>query len=133
MLDNIENLVSAKKANIVKMQADVDRVGKYNVAELEAELSRLNYMYQKDRISDDDYDKQYEKVSAQLNAARAEYDEINDEPDYESIQSAFVDGWRDIYNALDFDKKRAFWRSLRIKDIQFDLENGKKISDIIFF
>ena len=43
---------------------------KINVSELEEEIQRLNKMYQKKRISEEDYDKEYDKLEKKIDEAK---------------------------------------------------------------
>ena len=53
--------------------------------------------------------------------------------DYSKIESILSEGWKDIYNALDEEHKRAFWRSF-IKSIEINWTTEKKeITRVNFF
>ena len=53
--------------------------------------------------------------------------------DFSHIKKTLSAGWKGIYEALDNEHKRAFWRSF-VKEIQIDWGVSKKdIKDIIFF
>lgn len=135
MLDNIADIMADKKARSIQVQADAHKVSsKHNMAELQAELDRLNYSWQKGRIKTvDEYDRRYDELMEQIDAANAEHDEIGPEPDYEHIESVLTGGWKEIYAELDNEHKRAFWRSF-IAEIRADWDSKEKaIQDVIFF
>ena len=56
--------------------------------------------------------------------------------DYTRIRSLFRSGWRDLYTALDDERKRSYWRSF-IEVIEIDWGKGRygkrEIKDITFF
>lgn len=116
------------------MQKETKRVGKYDLEALQQELERLNYSWQKGRIKKvEDYDKQYDALMEQIEEAHEEQATLNEEPDYEKIQLILTKGWKDMYNALDDEHKRAFWRSF-VEEIQVEWTTKvKRIIDIKFF
>lgn len=134
LLESIENIIANKKANVVKIRNEAQRVSKYDVTALQQELDRLNYSWQKGRIkSVEEYDKQYDELMEQIEAAHNEQSAIHDEPDYEKITQIISGDWKDIYNSLDNEHKRAFWRSF-IEEIHLEwTKDVKRIVDIKFF
>ena len=134
MLSTIENIVENKKLQVVKMQSEINRVGKHDLNALQAELDRLNYSWQKGRIKKvEDYDRQYDELIAKIEEATEEHIELNSEPDYEKIQLILSSGWKDMYHALDAEHKRSFWRSFVDEIIIEWTKDVKRIVDIKFF
>ena len=133
LLEKLEQIVADKKLKSIELKSKGDKVSKYNVAELQAELDRLNYSWQKGRIKNvEEYDRKYDSLIEQIEAANAEHLEMNDEPNYEKIQSVLSGGWKEIYSNLDSDHKQTFWRSI-IEEITLDWSGRTKhIVDIIF-
>ena len=82
---------------------------------LNAELNRLNILFQKGRISEVYYDEQYELIRAKLDELKENTPSITRES-YLPIIDALNDGWLDLYNKLDAEHKKSFWKSL-IKEI----------------
>ena len=99
------------------------------VRQIKAEMSRLNTMYRKSRISDDDYDKDYEELETRLKAAQAQL-EPHVERDLTIYEDLLKTDWRSIYNKLDREHRRAFWRKY-IKAIELD-ETGR-LKGVKFF
>lgn len=134
MLSDLENIVADQKIRGVQIREKHEQVKKYNLPELQAELDRLNYSWQKGRIkSAEEYDRKYDALVAKIEAAHAEHDEQAATPDYEKILDVLTGGWKEIYTSLDNDHKRAFWRSF-VEEIQIDWTAKKKqIKDVIFF
>ena len=132
MLDRIEEIVEAQEVKNIEVSEKGNKVSKHNVKELQAELDRLNYSWQKGRIKNvEEYDKKYDEIVAKIAAAEST---VKEKPkDFGYIKETLSGGWKGIYEALDNDHKRAFWRSF-VKEIQIDWGASKKdIDDIIFF
>lgn len=132
ILDRIEEIIEEKEIRNIEISKKGSKVGKYNVKELQAELDRLNYSWQKGRIKNvEEYDKKYDEIVAKIEAAESK---VKEEPmDFSRIKGTLSGGWKGIYEALDNEHKRAFWRSF-VKEIQIDWGASKKdIEDIVFF
>lgn len=99
------------------------------VKEIKAEMSRLNTMYRKSRISDEDYDKDYEELETRLKAAESLLEPF-EERDLTIYEELLKQDWKTIYNKLDREHRRAFWRKY-IKAIELD--DNAKIKGIKFF
>jgi DNA invertase Pin-like site-specific DNA recombinase len=134
VLASIEGIVEAQEIKSIEIKANTERVSKYDVKELQAELDRLNYSWQKGRIkSVEEYDEKYDKLVAQIEAANNEIAEISETPDYEKIKTVLTAGWQEIYKELDNEHKRAFWRAF-VDEIIIDwAKENKEVKDIIFF
>lgn len=78
-------------------------------AEITAEMERLNYMFRKNRMSVDEYEKEYNALEKKLETAEAvEPEAVNVETLREFLNS---DIW-DIYGTLSREDKRAAWRQI---------------------
>ena len=132
MLDRIEKIMKEQELRNIEITENGSKVSKYNVKELQAELERLNYSWQKGRIKNvEEYDKKYDEIMAKIAEAESS---IKEKPkDFSQLKETLSAGWKSIYEALDNYHKRAFWRSF-VKEIQIDWGASKKdIDDIIFF
>ena len=134
MLDRIDDIIARKKIKSIEIHAKNENVSKYNIADLQVELDRVNYSWQKGRIkSVEEYDRRYDEIMRKIDMANEEISSHEKDPDYEKIESVLSSGWQNIYKELDHDHKRAFWRSF-IYEIEIEWEaNVKEIKDIIFF
>lgn len=103
---------------------------KNSMANLQSELNRLNTMFKKGRITEEEYDREYEDLEKQLAELQESLTPVEDKDltIYEELLAK--DDWRELYNALNRENKRAFWRKY-IKAIKLDTEG--KIDEIIFF
>jgi DNA invertase Pin-like site-specific DNA recombinase/ribosomal protein L34E len=135
LLEKIESIVSDKKASIAKVRNEANRVSKYDLSALQQELDRLNYSWQKGRIKTAaEYDRRYDELMEQIDAAHEEQSSLHDAPDYEKIAHTLSGDWKGIYGQLDNEHKRAFWRSfIEEMHIQWNEGEDKKIIDIKFF
>lgn len=133
LLDNIESFLDSRINNL-EITAQAEKVSKVNIEELQQELERLNYSWQKGRIKTvEEYDEKYDALVKQIEEAKTDISQITDTPDYDRIKAVLTGDWRKIYEALDQDHKRAFWRSI-IKEIHIDwTKENKAIKEVIFF
>lgn len=135
MLAGVEEFLEKKEIKNIEISKQAQKVSKHNIKELQAELERLNYSWQKGRIKKvEEYDKKYDALVAQIEEAE---NEVKEAPtDYSHIRETLSQGWEAIYKALDNDHKKAFWRSF-VQEIVIDWskkgKKGKKIEDVIFF
>ena len=132
MLDRTEKIMKEQELKSIEISENGKKVSKYNVKDLQTELDRLNYSWQKGRIkSVEEYDRKYDEIMAKIAEAESA---VKEKPkDFTQIKETLSAGWKSIYEALDNYHKRAFWRSF-VKEIQIDWGASKKdIDDIIFF
>lgn len=132
MLDRIEGIIKEQEIKNIEIYEKGSKVSKYNVKDLQTELDRLNYSWQKGRIkSVEEYDRKYDEIMAKIAEAESA---VKEKPkDFSKIQDTLSAGWKSVYKALDNYHKRAFWRSF-VKEIQIDWGASKKdIKDIVFF
>lgn len=134
VLAAIEGIIEVQEIKNIEIAANTERVSKYDVNELQAELDRLNYSWQKGRIKDvKEYDEKYDKLVAQIEAANSEIVNLAGTPDYERIKTILSAGWQEIYKELDNEHKRAFWRAF-VEEIIVDwTRENKEVIDIKFF
>ena len=85
------------------------------------EINRLNLMYQKGRIDDEYYDKQYSILNEKLSAAQQPQEHRTIES-YTAIRETLNDGWYEMYKRLDITHKKAFWKGI-IKEIYVDKDS----------
>ena len=89
---------------------------------IRAEMDRLNNIYMKGRISEQEYDRQYELLEGRLKEEAQKRTERV--ADYEHILKAFSGNWLDIYQALDAEHKNAFWKKV-LKEIVLSKDTHK--------
>ena len=121
----IENIIINLQRDISNLKSIVAQEQREdNTQVIKHEMSRLNTMYQKGRITDAFYDKQYELLELQLQQFSS-LQEIESTIEHrENLLSFFSGNWLNLYQSLDKENKRIFWRKY-IKDIQVDRETHK--------
>ena len=87
-------------------------------------------MYRKGRVKEEEYDRDYEELERQLAELQESLTPVEerDLTIYEDLLAQ--DDWKSLYNALNKENQRAFWRKY-IKAIKLDTEG--KIDEVIFF
>lgn len=132
MLDRVEEIAKEQEIKNIEITGKERVSSKYDIKELQEELDRLNYSWQKGRIKNvEEYDREYDEIAAKIaeagNAAK-------EEPmDFSHIKETLSGGWKVIYEALDNEHKRAFWRSF-VKEIHIEWDKKRKdVKNIEFF
>ena len=76
-------------------------------------------MYQKKRISEEDYDKEYDKLEKKIDEAKRL--NANDEKrDIAPLEDFLNSNWKNVYFDLSREERRSLWRSV-IDYIEVDL------------
>ena len=131
LLDNLEIFIHNEVAKVESIGDDRPKNNNALKAEkLKAEMERLNMMFRKGRISEAEYDTEYYKLEKQLNGL-----DITEEPperNLDALKGVIETNYREIYEALTKENKKAFWRNLLR---EFVIDEDKKIDpdSIIFF
>lgn len=99
-------------------------------AKLKAEMDRLNMMFRKGRIEEEEYDTEYMKLEQQIK--KLDVEEVPPQKDIDALKGILESDYRTIYSHLTKENKKAFWRNT-IKE--FTIDEHKKIvpESIIFF
>ena len=131
LLDNLEQYIT----NEVIRVTDIEEVKQPNrnaekAAAIRLEMDRLNMMFRKGRITEEEYDTDYLKLEKQLE--RLNVEEEPPKKDLDSLRGILETDYRSIYAQLTKENKKAFWRRI-IKE--FSIDEHKKIvpESIIFF
>ena len=134
MLAGIEEyLKDAKIRSATVSEADTVHIPKYDIEGIHEQIDRLNYSWQTGKIRKvEQYEKDYEELMEKLEAAEAEQKQIIVK-DFSKIEKLLQGEWKEIYNSLDDEHKRAFWRSfIHSIEIRWTTEN-KEITKVNFF
>lgn len=131
LLDNLEQYISNE---VIRVQNIEDIQPKNRNAEkankIKAEMDRLNMMFRKGRILEEEYDTEYLKLDKKLKSLDIE--EKPQERDLDALKGLLETDYRGLYSQLTKENKKAFWRRI-IKE--FTLDENKQIipESIIFF
>lgn len=134
LLDNIEKYMEEAKIRSAEVEdADMVKIPQHDIEEIHDQIDRLNYSWQTGKIRKvEQYEKQYAELMQKLEEAEAEQKQIIVK-DFSKVEAILQSGWKEIYNALDDEHKRSFWRSF-IKAIYIDWTTEKKeITSVDFF
>ena len=95
-----------EKAPVKRPKVDI-------VEKLEKKLKRVNYQYEEDRISQEEYDRKYKEIVSEIAKARAEQNEPEiTKRDLEPLRAFMSLDLDSIYETLSREEKRALWRSV---------------------
>lgn len=124
LLDNIESIYQNKKLVLDQVSEKKALPKKTDIEKYRKELERLNNMYQKGRIDEDKYDSEYFRLTSIIKEQEAQIAYIPAaKKSYEKIDRALSGNWAEIYQSLDRENKRTFWRNI-IESIECNTESG---------
>lgn len=126
LLKNLRPLMEKEILEHELEKAKPKKKPKSKLPALKEKLRRLNVMYLAGNISDEEYLKDDADLKAQI--AKAESELPPPERDITPLQELLKTDFEGIYNTLDQEEKRRFWRGV-IKEIKFD---DKDIVDVVF-
>lgn len=118
LLQNINRLIQEYICE-VNVEIDNKPKPKIDIKEITDEMDNLNYMFRKKRISQKEYDYEYELLEKKLAEAERE---MPKEADLSGLQAFLNSGWSNVYKNLEKAEQRALFRSV-IEEINID-ENG---------
>ena len=136
--DKIEAELLAKFETFIDMYISASRIEEAEVQNshaadlvksLKAERDRLNRMYRKGGIDDNEYDKEIDMLNERIKGAESALAPV-EERDLSRYEQLLKSDWKELYSTLTKENKRSFWHKY-IKAIVLD-PNGK-LSDIAFF
>jgi hypothetical protein len=132
LLDNLDQYI---RNEIVKVTSIKEKESEAidNSKKIEAvkkEMKKLNLMYRKDRIEEEEYEKDYAELEAELKKLEAV--EKPDERDLTALKEILESDYRTIYEALDRPHRKAFWRNI-IKELTIGEDRKIIPESIIFF
>lgn len=125
LLDRIEPILNrAKKVYADSTKKDISA----QMAKLQGEVERLNYSWQKGRIGVEDYDREFMRLNRQIKGLQ----DNETAPDYKRIDDILNKDWKEVYQSLSDESKRAFWRSF-VKEIHVTWNSDMhEIKEVLF-
>ena len=127
LLKNIKELIEQEVYNVELEKAKPKKKPRSKLPALKEKLRRLNVMYLAGNISDNDYLKEDAELKAEI--AKEESKLPPPERDVEALKELLKTDFLSVYETLEEEEKRRFWRGI-IKEIQVE---GLNIVDVIFF
>lgn len=131
LLANLEQYITNEVAKVEAIGENKPRNNNAAKAEkLKVEMERLNMMFRKGRIEEEEYDTEYYKLEKKIQSL--DVTEAPQERDLDAIKGVLETDYKTLYAHLSKENKKAFWRSF-IKE--FAIDENKKINpeSIIFF
>ena len=131
LLENLEQYIINETARIETIEEEQPKNNNAIKAEkLKTEMDRLNMMFRKGRIGEEEYDAEYFKLEKKLKSL--DIAEAPPKRDLDALKGILETDYRGLYAELTRENKKAFWRSF-IKE--FVIDDNKKIvpESIIFF
>ena len=130
LLDNLD-----KELNnyIINAKSKKKTEPKRNYIELQnklrSELERINYMFEKGRISAAEYEKKYTSISNKLEALKLESNA--DDGKIIRLTQNIPKNWKEMYQRLDLKGRQTFWHNI-ISDITIAEDHGFTITGFHF-
>lgn len=123
----LKNIMPMLNQYIIECEASQKKVvKKADVDKIKAEMERLNNMYLKGRISEDDYDNKYVDLNNKLMQAQATEEHISVSDELKALQGININ---DLYQTFSDEEKMAFFRGI-VREIHIDTDYN--ITNIIF-
>lgn len=126
LLDNLEDLLKAEIARVELERTKPKKKPKTDVAALREKLRRLEVVYMAGNKSDAEYLQETAEIKEQIKKAEMETIEDMEEPDIEALKATLETDFRGIYETLEPEDKRRFWRGL-IKEIHVKGNNVQAV------
>ncbi len=127
LINNIKTLFDEYIQQLeLKTKQNKNLVAKTDITKIKKEMERLNKMFQKNRIDEATYDREYELLEDKLKTINIS--PLKNKRNLKALQELLHSNFTETYLKLDRERKRAFWRSI-IKEIR--PENDDKYN-IIF-
>ena len=130
LLDNLETLLEGEIARVKFEQSKPKKKKKSDVAKLREQLRRVNVAYIAGNMLDDEYIQNTKELNAQIKKAEQQERDDPANKNTEQLKQVLEMDFRSIYEDLDQEDKRRFWRNI-IQEIQLDEKSNVK--SVIFF
>ena len=125
LLDNI-NLQAKKYIYNASVEPVTESDNTKAIAEIKEEIDRLNYQFRKKRVSQSEYDAEYEELETKLTRLSKQSQKKRD---ISGIEAFLNSGWENVYHNLSREDKRALIRSV-VRSMTFD-DKGEFVIDFI--
>ena len=130
LLENLKKFITNEIIKVETLEeAQPKNTNAVKVEKFKAEMERLNMMFRKGRIEEEEYDTEYFKLEKKLKSL-----DVTEPPpkrDLDSLKGILETDYQGIYALLTKENKKAFWRTL-IREFSID-ENKRIIPESIIF
>ena len=132
LLDNfnqyVHNTISEISVTDNRANVDNEAINK-QIKDIKTEMTKVKRMYRKGDIDEAEYDADIEELKTELQELESQLEPLT-ERDLTMYEELLKSDWKELYNALTKENKRAFWR----KYIQrIELNNDGTVKHPIFF
>ncbi len=132
LLENLEPYIANSIANVSNIKdATPSNNNEIHIREIKEEMDRLNIMFRKNRINEEEYDTDYFKLEKKLDELTIGHEEPR-QIDTEHLKELMQSNWKEIYSNLDREHKRSFWHGI-IKEFKVDEDKKIMPDSIVFF
>lgn len=134
LITNLDKYIKneiARIEEIKEIEAPAKRNQEAEIEKLKKEMDRLNMMFRKGRIEEEEYDKEYLSLEKALGKLTTTETEQPEGKNLDALKGMLETDYKALYDNLDREHKRAFWRNL-IREFSVD-ENKKIVPDSIIF
>ena len=128
LLDNLEALLRDEIARVELERTKPKKKPKTDTAALREKLRRLEVVYMAGNKSDAEYLSETAEIREQIRKAELEKLEEPEETNIEALKATLETDFREIYETLEPEDKRRFWRGL-IKEIHV---SGNSVQTVDF-
>ena len=129
LLNNLEDLLRDEIARVELERTKPKKKPKTDVSALREKLRRLEVVYMAGNKTDAEYLAETAEIKEQIRQAEMERLDEPDETDIEALRATLETDFRGIYETLEPEDKRRFWRGL-LKEIHVE---GNNVRAVDFF
>lgn len=130
LVRNLYKLLEDEIASVEVEQSKPKKKPKSNLPALKEQLRRLNVSYRMGAMTDEEYAQDLADIQFAIEKAERVLADAEPEKDLTPLKELLETDFRGIYNSLDAEDKRRFWRAI-IKEIHLD-ENGVTSVDFLY-
>lgn len=124
----ITQYITTTKITDTETDTETESINNRIIA-IKQEMANSVKSFNKGRMTEAEHDKEYSELEAELNTLEARL-QPHTERDLSVYEDLLNSDWKELYNALNKENKRAFWRKY-IKRIK--LNDDGVVCDVLFF
>ena len=121
----LDSVIYNSKVNEKKIK---EKDNSNQIADLQNQIDRINYMFEKGRLDIDSYESKYSDLTKQIEMLKEQNSQTQTDKALQIIKD-LPDNWKDIYNQLDNKHKQLFWNGIITEII---LDDDFKPCKIVF-
>ena len=131
LLDNLEEYIGYEVTRAGDFEEDqTNAINEQKIAKIKAEMDRLNMMFRKGRIDEEEYDTEYFQLEKKLKEIKIEAPKPK--TDLDALKGILETDYRGLYEQLSKENRKAFWRGM-IKELTIGEDKIIIPESIVFF